>query len=326
MPSVCSTAGGRLTEARKRRSIREPGSRVSVGATMSTPTAFQMLVVLRAALYSSAFVLLWAWLAASARLFDARLPFSIQGWARPLGLALALPGALLVLWCIATFVARGRGTPAPFDPPREFVAAGPYRYVRNPMYIGAFGVLFGAGLILQSPSIVGLAFLFLLLVHLFVLLYEEPVLGSRFGGPYLQYKSSVHRWLPRRKSYLGLGLAILWIVGINTACGNEGSGFFPGADDFQFGSIVARAFDQQGSPVAGATMELRNSRGDLLWGDLNKTGDDGSTGFGPLVPGFYTITIKPPSGYSVPVSQSNPIGVEVRNAQTTTVNVFLLAG
>lgn len=164
---------------------------------MSTSVPFRFLVILRAALYSSGFVLLWAWLAASVQPLDARLPFTLEGWVRPLGLALVLTGALLTLWCIVTFVARGRGTPAPFDPPREFVAAGPYRYVRNPMYIGAFGVLLGAGLALRSPSIVGLAALFLVFTHLLVLLYEEPVLASRFGDPYLHYKSSVHRWFPR---------------------------------------------------------------------------------------------------------------------------------
>lgn len=156
-----------------------------------------MLVALRAVLYASAFVILWAWLAAWVQPFDARLPFSIPVWARPLGWALALAGALLVLWCIGTFVAQGRGTPAPFDPPRELVAAGPYRYVRNPMYIGGFGVLLGAGLALRSPSIIGLAFLFLLFTHLLVLLYEEPALDSHFGDSYRHYKASVHRWLPR---------------------------------------------------------------------------------------------------------------------------------
>jgi protein-S-isoprenylcysteine O-methyltransferase Ste14 len=64
------------------------------------------------------------------------------------------------------------------------------------MYIGGFGVLLGVGLILQSPSILGLAFLFLLLTHLLVLLYEEPALTRRFDGLYLDYKSSVRRWLP----------------------------------------------------------------------------------------------------------------------------------
>jgi protein-S-isoprenylcysteine O-methyltransferase Ste14 len=158
--------------------------------------SFRILLVLRAVIYSAAFVLLWWWVAVSVRPFDARLPFVIPAWAFPFGVALALVGGLLALWCIVTFVARGRGTPAPFDPPREFVAAGPYRYVRNPMYVGGFGVLFGAGLALPSPSIVGLAVLFLLLVHLLVVLYEEPSLTRRFGDPYRRYKSTVHRWLP----------------------------------------------------------------------------------------------------------------------------------
>lgn len=164
---------------------------------MSTPALSRTFVILRAVFYSAAFILLWAWLAVLVRPFDARLAFTVPTWIRPLGWALSLAGALLALWCISTFVARGRGTPAPFDPPREFVAAGPYRYVRNPMYIGGFGVIFGAGLVLPSPSILGLAVLFLLIFHLFVLLYEEPALAGRFGDPYLRYKSSVHRWLPR---------------------------------------------------------------------------------------------------------------------------------
>jgi protein-S-isoprenylcysteine O-methyltransferase Ste14 len=163
---------------------------------MNAP-ASRMFVVLRAVLYSSGFVLLWAWLAVSVQPLDARLPLTIPLWLRPLGFAVALTGALLAIWCISTFVARGRGTPAPFDPPREFVAAGPYRYVRNPMYIGGFCVILGAGLVLGSPAIAGLAVLFLLLVHLLVLLYEEPVLESQFGDPYLHYKSAVHRWLPQ---------------------------------------------------------------------------------------------------------------------------------
>jgi hypothetical protein len=121
-----------------------------------------------------------------------------------------------------------------------------------------------------------------------------------------------------------LGFFILWVVGLSAGCGNEGSGFFPGADDFQFGAIGVRASDQQGSPVSGATMELRDNRGTLLWGDLNKTGADGSVGFSALTPGFYTITIKPSAGYAVPASQSNPVGVEVRNAQTITIRVALV--
>ena len=124
------------------------------------------------------------------------------------------------------------------------------------------------------------------------------------------------------KSSLVLGFLVLWLVGLS-ACGNEGSGFFPGADDFRFGAIAVRVFDQQG-PVAGATLELRDNRGNLLWGDLNKTGADGRVGFGALAPGFYTITIKPPAGYAVPASQPNPIRFDLRNAQDITINVSLV--
>jgi protein-S-isoprenylcysteine O-methyltransferase Ste14 len=84
------------------------------------------------------------------------------------------------------------------DPPRKFVAAGPYRCVRNPMYIGGFLVLAGFGLYEQSPAILFFALPWLLLAHLFVMLYEEPHLRATFGTPYDTYCRSVPRWLPRR--------------------------------------------------------------------------------------------------------------------------------
>jgi protein-S-isoprenylcysteine O-methyltransferase Ste14 len=165
-----------------------------------TPSLSKTFVVVRGLVYSAAFVFLWAWLAASIRRFDSRLLLGIPAWLQPMGWLLALAGALLAATCIGTFVTRGRGTPAPFDPPREFVASGPYRYVRNPMYVGAAGVILGAGLILSSPSIVLLTLLFLAIMHLFVVLHEEQALAMRFGDSYLRYKSSVHRWLVRRPS------------------------------------------------------------------------------------------------------------------------------
>ena len=107
-------------------------------------------------------------------------------------------GGTLAFACIATFVTRGEGTPAPMDPPRKFVAAGPYRFVRNPMYIGGFLVLAGFGLYEQSPAILLFALPWLLLAHFFVILYEEPHLRATFGSPYDAYCRSVCRWPPRR--------------------------------------------------------------------------------------------------------------------------------
>jgi protein-S-isoprenylcysteine O-methyltransferase Ste14 len=158
----------------------------------------RIFVALRGVLYASLFVLLWSWLAISVQRYDRSLPFVIPGWLRPLGFVIAILGALVALWCIATFVTRGQGTPAPFDPPRVFVATGPYRFVRNPMYIGGFGVIVGAALIMGSPAMLLLALAFLAITHAFVLLYEEPTLEDSFGSSHLHYKATVRRWLPGR--------------------------------------------------------------------------------------------------------------------------------
>lgn len=106
-------------------------------------------------------------------------------------------GATLALVCIGTFVVRGRGTPALFDPPREFVAAGLYRRTRNPMYIGGLTLLFGFGLANRSPAMLALTVALSLFMHLFVILYEEPGLKRRFGSSYERYLDSTPRWMPR---------------------------------------------------------------------------------------------------------------------------------
>jgi protein-S-isoprenylcysteine O-methyltransferase Ste14 len=92
---------------------------------------------LRTAFYAVGFVLLWAWVAVAVRGFDRSLGFALPEWLRPAGMVLMVAGGALVLSCLIVFVGRGKGTPAPFDAPRVFVAVGPYRLVRNPMYIGA---------------------------------------------------------------------------------------------------------------------------------------------------------------------------------------------
>ena len=157
-----------------------------------------MFTKLRGLVYATLFVALWTWVAIAVRRFDERLTIVVPTWLRPLGYVVAVFGGIVAATCIWFFVTRGRGTPAPFDPPREFVATGPYRYVRNPMYLGAIGVILGAGLILCSPSLVLLSLAFLLITHLFVILYEERTLERRFGSSYLDYRRSVNRWLPRR--------------------------------------------------------------------------------------------------------------------------------
>jgi protein-S-isoprenylcysteine O-methyltransferase Ste14 len=107
-------------------------------------------------------------------------------------------GTVIALWCVFTFVFIGKGTPAPFDPPRKLVIRGPYRFVRNPMYIGAGMSLAGAALYYESLSILIYAGLFFLITHLFVVLYEEPTLRRTFGDEYEAYCQRVRRWRPHR--------------------------------------------------------------------------------------------------------------------------------
>ena len=108
-------------------------------------------------------------------------------------------GAVILLWSFWNFFREGRGTPAPIDPPKELVAVGFYRYVRNPMYVGIFLTLvghflwFGYWNLLLYTLIVTIAF------HLFVTLYEEPTLRKKFGAAYEKYCQRVPRWIPKFK-------------------------------------------------------------------------------------------------------------------------------
>jgi protein-S-isoprenylcysteine O-methyltransferase Ste14 len=116
------------------------------------------------------------------------------------GMIVVAIGTVIALWCVLTFVFIGKGTPAPFDPPRKLVVRGPYRFVRNPMYIGAGMTIAGAAVYYQSFSILSYTCLFFLITHLFVVFYEEPTLRRTFGDEYEAYFGRVRRWLPRRSN------------------------------------------------------------------------------------------------------------------------------
>ncbi len=153
---------------------------------------------LRTLIYVTLFVWLWGWLALLCRPYDASLGTTLGAWAPPLGWAALVCGAVLTASCAAVFVLRGQGTPAPFDAPRRMVAAGPYRLVRNPMYLGGFMILLGFGLSERSGAIALFACLWLAIVHLAVIFLEEPDLARKFGTAYQDYRQAVPRWLPRR--------------------------------------------------------------------------------------------------------------------------------
>jgi protein-S-isoprenylcysteine O-methyltransferase Ste14 len=107
-----------------------------------------------------------------------------------LGIPLWLIGGLTVLWCFWDFTFKGRGTPVPMDPPKELVVTGPYRYVRNPIYLGVLSIFLGHFLWFGYWAL-------LIYTVLAFILYEEPTLKRKFGAAYETYLKKVPRWIPR---------------------------------------------------------------------------------------------------------------------------------
>ena len=117
------------------------------------------------------------------------------------GCLLLVVGVALVSVTIHHFATRGRGTLAPWDPPRRLVISGIYRYMRNPMITGVAFVLLGESLVFASAALTVWAAVFILANALYIPLVEEPALLRRFGTEYDSYRTHVPRWLPRRSAW-----------------------------------------------------------------------------------------------------------------------------
>jgi protein-S-isoprenylcysteine O-methyltransferase Ste14 len=105
-------------------------------------------------------------------------------------------GTALYVWCVWNFAAVGRGTPGLWDAPRRVVASGPYRWVRNPIYLAALLIVAGEAWLFLSLPLLAYAGGMALCFHLFVIGYEEPALSRRFGASYAEYRHAVPRWIP----------------------------------------------------------------------------------------------------------------------------------
>lgn len=113
-----------------------------------------------------------------------------------MGILLLAVGAAAYFWCLWEFAVTGRGTPAPVDPPKELVVRGPYRVVRNPMYVAVLFTLLGWTVYLRATTLLWYAGSLWAGFHLFVVFVEEPSPRRRFGEPYARYCRSVRRWVP----------------------------------------------------------------------------------------------------------------------------------
>ena len=126
-------------------------------------------------------------------------------WGRYMGLGLTAVGVLLCGSCTAFFL-RARGTPVPFNPPRELVTVGPYARARNPMLTGLFAILSGVGVLLHSFALALLVTPMFIVANVIELkLVEEPELERRFGAAYTEYRRRVPMFVPGLRFHPGEG-------------------------------------------------------------------------------------------------------------------------
>lgn len=118
---------------------------------------------------------------------------------RYFGLIPVMLGVTICFWCWREFIFKGKGTPAPFNPPKELVTSGLYKFTRNPMYAGVIFVLFGEALFFESVLLLIYVGVMFLIFHMWIIIAEEPYLRSTFGESYKRYCEFVPRWLIRLK-------------------------------------------------------------------------------------------------------------------------------
>lgn len=127
------------------------------------------------------------------------------GWSSPVAIAagvVVLAGVLVLLDAFVRF-ARADGTPAPPAPTAHLVVVGPYRYVRNPMYLAVLAIIAGQALLFGSWGALVYGGIVLLAVVLFVLGYEQPTLELEYGDEYREYRRHVRGWVPRLRPWRG---------------------------------------------------------------------------------------------------------------------------
>ncbi len=139
------------------------------------------------------------------------IPWLITGWQVPdwgswIWLVAPVAGALIlagVVFLLAAFIrfALAGGTPAPPAPTQHLVVDGPYRYVRNPMYLAVAAIILGQALLFGSWWALLYLGIALTAVVLFVKLYEEPTLEETYGEEYREYRRNVRGWWPRLRPW-----------------------------------------------------------------------------------------------------------------------------
>ena len=125
----------------------------------------------------------------------APLPFLPEDWpAGLLGAVVFVLALVLAIWAIDTMTRAGTNVPTN-RPTTAIVESGPYRFTRNPIYLGMFGGLIGLGIAFDNPWLLLMMVLFALVIRYGVVAREEAYLERTFGDAYRGYRRRVRRWL-----------------------------------------------------------------------------------------------------------------------------------
>lgn len=129
--------------------------------------------------------------------FDPAFPLLVLAW------AVAAVALAVLLQSFVRFALDGRGTPAPVAPTERLVVEGPYRHVRNPMYLSVIALALASGFIYGEAAVLIYAAIAAAFMIAFVRLYEEPTLRRRYGEEYDAYRAAVPGWIPRLTPWRG---------------------------------------------------------------------------------------------------------------------------
>jgi protein-S-isoprenylcysteine O-methyltransferase Ste14 len=110
------------------------------------------------------------------------------------GLALIAFGSWIRLWAGAVFYSQNANMVS-FKVPPKLVTTGPWKYSRNPLYLGLIIIGLGFSILFFSYSDIILTLVGAVLLHLEVVMHEERVLSRKFGNIYLDYKAQIRRWI-----------------------------------------------------------------------------------------------------------------------------------
>ena len=136
------------------------------------------------------------------------LPYAFTRWQpgtppwpmviRVIGVVLITVGGVVVAWAFAQFATEGAGVPIPGEPnSQRLTVGGPYRYVRNPLYVASVAAIMRAGPAAEQAGAAGYAAAFLAIAFFLVHWIEDPALARRFGQPFEDYRNQVPGWWPR---------------------------------------------------------------------------------------------------------------------------------